>query len=294
MPENQDQRTPALAFSQRYGYAPLPAPMTLGEISPDLRRQIWNAVSRWSDDVRFFNEFAIEVLGDYAKKCEDEIPHDGAYKMIKTAIIEHDFNKVLDLIEIMINYHRGTKEQARLGQRIKELFEENAAAYRLDVSQSPFQFFPCASQEEGDAVEQAVETLHTVGMSPAAQHLREAATHIRDQRYGDSIAHSIRAVESVARRIAPKNSANLKQALSSLREAGVLKHKALEEALNKLYGYASDEQGIRHALLDKDAPDVGLDEAVFMFGACASFAAYLTNKRRQVDHGQKKAPAGNA
>ena len=42
------------------------------------------------------------------------------------------------------------------------------------------------------------------------------------------------------------------------------------------YGYTNDEQGIRHALLNKDAAEVGLDEALFMFGACASL------KRRKI------------
>ena len=51
------------------------------------------------------------------------------------------------------------------------------------------------------------------------------------------------------------------------------------------YGYTNDEQGIRHALTGQGAADVGLDEAMFMFGACASFAAYLTSKHRQAGQG---------
>ena len=43
----------------------------------------------------------------------------------------------------------------------------------------------------------------------------------------------------------------------------------------KLYAYTSDEQGIRHALLDQPDPRVAQNEAVFMLGACASFASYL-------------------
>ena len=54
-----------------------------------------------------------------------------------------------------------------------------------------------------------------------------------------------------------------------------------QHCFSQRYGYTNDEQGIRHALLDRDAADVGLDEALFMFGACASFAAYLTQKHRQ-------------
>ena len=90
-------------------------------------------------------------------------------------------------------------------------------------------------------------------------------------------------MESVARVIDPKTSQTLGPALDSLEKAGLLKHPALKGAFDKLYGYASDEQGIRHALLDRDAADVGLDEAVFMFGACASFAAYLADKHRQAE-----------
>ena len=93
----------------------------------------------------------------------------------------------------------------------------------------------------------------------------------------------IHAVESVARVIDPKASKKLSLALDSLETAGLLNHPALKKAFNNLYGYTSDEEGIRHALLKRDAADVGLDEAVFMFGTCASFAAYLVNKHQKAN-----------
>jgi len=58
-------------------------------------------------------------------------------------------------------------------------------------------------------------------------------------------------------------------------------HPALKEAFIKLYGYTCDEPGIRHALLDRETARVGIDEAVFMFGACASFASYLRRKHKR-------------
>ena len=118
-------------------------------------------------------------------------------------------------------------------------------------------------------------------MDGSATHLRQAAEHINAGQYADSIADSIHAVESVARTIDPGSGKTLGPALRSLERAGVLKHPALREAFEKLYGYTNDEEGVRHALLEKGSADVGLDEAVFMFGACASFAAYLTGKHRQ-------------
>ena len=63
----------------------------------------------------------------------------------------------------------------------------------------------------------------------------------------------------------------------SIERQGTL-HVTLKKAFSKLYGYTSSQQGIRHALLDREISDVGLDEAVFMLGACASFASYLWRK----------------
>ena len=140
---------------------------------------------------------------------------------------------------------------------------------------------PRISREAGEATRQAIETLNAGSTDGAATHLRQATEHINSGQHADSIADSIHAVESVACTIDQKANKTLGPALDSLEKAGVLKHPALKEAFKKLYGYTSDEEGIRHALLDKDAADVGLNEAIFMFGACASFAAYLTEKHRQ-------------
>ena len=137
-------------------------------------------------------------------------------------------------------------------------------------------------------MQQAIKKIRESGMEGASTHLHQAAEHIKARQYGDSIADSIHAVVSVACVIAQKENASLGQALDSLEKANLLKHPALKNAFKKLYGYTSDEPGIRHALFDKDAPNVGLDEAVFMFGACASFAAYLVNKHRQMQQTSQK------
>ena len=70
---------------------------------------------------------------------------------------------------------------------------------------------------------------------------------------------------------------NLKPALASINDRGGL-HPALGDAFIKLYGYTSEEPGVRHPLLDSQKAKVGMDEAVFMLGACASFASYLWRK----------------
>lgn len=92
---------------------------------------------------------------------------------------------------------------------------------------------------------------------------------------------SIHAVESVARVLSNKSRSSLGPALDKLaKEAGL--HPSFKQGLLKLYGYTSDESGIRHSLLDKPSR-VGAAEAQFMIGACAAFISYMLAKGRESD-----------
>ena len=196
---------------------------------------------------------------------------------------DSEYYEVLSFAEFIMRHETcpGT-----LCDEIKSAFEQVPMAYYVqDVNGLPT-VIPRFSDESGESIQQAIKSIEEAGMEGAATHLRDAAKHINNQQYSDSIADSVHAVESVARLISPKKANTLRPALDSLENAGVIKHNVLKIAFSKLYDYTSDEQGIRHALLDKDSPDVGLDEAMFMFGACASFAAYLVNKHQQLKQQQ--------
>ena len=282
-----------LNFSQRHGYEPLPKPMQLEEISEGLRREIGNRIrllllnqSSSSTYGRYFkNEtkrYIEKVLGKFTQNFESEVStrYEDVAKTFEFAIKQGQFNQVLDLLEIMI---AELSVEGGFATDIKDLFDKHAAAYWLDTSKKPFQFVPCASKHQGDATQQAIETLHSAGLDGAVTHLRQAVEHINAGQFADSIADSIHAVESVARMINPQSKQTLGPALSSLEKAGVLKNKDLKEAMEKLYHYTNTEQGIRHALTNQNVADVSLADAIFMFGACASFAAYLTSLHQQTN-----------
>jgi thiaminase len=84
-------------------------------------------------------------------------------------------------------------------------------------------------------------------------------------------------VESVSRTLDP--SADLSKALARL-EQKISIHAAMKKGFTSLYGYASDENGIRHALLEAGEAKVDEADALFMIGACAAFVSYLLNKAR--------------
>ena len=309
MAVNRDTSADHLTFSQRHGYELLPEPMRLEQISDDLRREIWNITWEFFRGIIISNNmgmrsepcFSVDVsqhieviLGKLLKKPEDEIDTspEAVLSQFKTIIIKHPFNEVFDFFEYFFNDIiigiSPIPDRKLLGYRdyISILLDEHAAAYRLDTSKRPFQFIPRSSKEEGEAVQKAIETIQEEGMDNASNYLRKAADKINKRQFSEAVRDSIDAVESVARCIAPKSS-TLGGALKSLAKNGLLSNNELKAGFEKLYAYTNSAAGIRHPTVLKDSSDVGLDEAVFMFGACASFAAYLVSKHRQQAEGRE-------
>ena len=293
MTNDHDDLPDHLTFSQRYGYEPLPEPMKLEEISDDLRREIWNTIREFLLEKRsgtinyyFSHDEArmIErVTGKLLRIAEDKVPtnYDKVMSDFERACFSLSFNKLLEFLEAFMSDREVGKGFA---ERIRYLFEIHGAAYWLDSARGSYRFAPSANKEQAQATRQAVETVEQSDVAPgAATHLRQAVEHLNAGRYADSIRDSIHAVESVACKIDPGASNTLGPALDSLERAGLLNHRALKSAFDRLYGYTSDEEGIRHALLEREAAGVDVDDALFMYGACASFAAYLVNKHRKAN-----------
>ena len=305
-----------LTFSQREDKVPLPEPMQLEHIPQRFRQLVWQVIdgeireSSWGyygpnysnyyydcrdiDRVSFSIEqhlgsivrsYKFDVLDTLHDEIEEYGPIESA-KFFKGLITGGNYHEVLTLIEFVLRHQYCSKN---LRKALIAVFDNAPVAYFVKKVTGRFTIMPRMSKESGEATQQAIQVIQDAGMRGAATHLSQATEHINTQQFADSIADSIHAVESVARQIAPKSRA-LSPALDSLKKAGLIKHPALKKAFSELYGYTSDEQGIRHALLNKDSAEVGVDEAVFMFGACASFAAYLVNKHRQMqgqeDRGQ--------
>ena len=136
---------------------------------------------------------------------------------------------------------------------------------------------PAVTPKEGAIIVESLQSLRQAGLDGSAAHVRKASEFINEGDWAGSVRESIHAVESVARQLDPEAAQTLGPALKSIERRGAL-HPALKKAFDKLYGYTNKEQGIRHAHLGQMDERVGQDEAVFMLGACASFASYLWRK----------------
>ena len=279
-----------ISFSQAQGYEEIPGPLKLEELPENARTGIWNvffasmkqvlrSVNRvrsrrivrlgdeWHDVLRamhtdFHNLPLDEWIADFEHN-RSELRH-----YIET----QPFNKVFDLIQFALRHPKCPRGFIK---DIRNTFAECRLAYTIDAG-PPATVLPAVTPEEGDALVESLQALRDAAMGGSATHLRKAAEHVNTGDWADSVRESTHAVESVARTLDPA-ATTLKPALAALEKRSAL-HPALKGAFSKLYGYTSDEQGVRHALLDQPQAKVGRDEAVFMLGACASFASYLWRK----------------
>ena len=76
----------------------------------------------------------------------------------------------------------------------------------------------------------------------------------------------------MARIVSNDLKATLRDALSAIEKGGTL-HSALKEGFLKLYGYTSDEGGIRHAMLEE--PNLNAADARYFLLSCTTFTNYL-------------------
>ena len=274
------------SFSESQGYESLPRQLHLEELSEEARVQLWNVLvlpsmhefdSSYTHPWReiftyiysnFLNRLLTSEILEYAdvQRLYDQ--------PIREFILKKPFNKVFDLLLAIMRHEKCPKSAI---SQLAEVFQDCRLAYVLDKGPPPT-IYPATTPEEGSAVVDSLKQLRSTGLGAPRQHLQLAAENINKQDWAGSVRESIHAVESVARQIAPR-AKTLGEALRVLEKEHLLVHTALRDGFSKIYGYTNDEQGIRHALLESDKSNVGQEEAVFMLGACASFASYLSRKQ---------------
>ena len=281
------KRRQNLTFSQGAGLAELPRPLNLEEMPWTFRLMVWEYVHA---SIKQGHTYPYICLADPWRaivsdlwKTHFENPHDTFSDSLvefvrqwRKIILHGPFYEVFDLLTALLRHPECPPD---LKEQVGLCLQKHQMAYYLDTSGPPT-FMPQSSPQEGEAVRAAMSVLAESGMDGARAHLQKAAEMINGEQFADAIRESIHAVESVAKIVSEKADATLGDAIKELQGRGL--HSALGEGFKKLYGYTSNEKGIRHALLEKNGANAGQAEALFMFGACALFCGYLCRKRSEM------------
>ena len=124
--------------------------------------------------------------------------------------------------------------------------------------------------------ENALEEIEKASVESPAGGVREhisaaARSYSKDPPdYRNSIKESISAVESATYFVLGKKFGGLREPLNAIAEKYEL-HPAMRQGFEKLYGYTSDSDGIRHAILDE--PKISQSEARYMLLVTCLFRA---------------------
>jgi hypothetical protein len=272
-----------LTFEQAEGAEPLPAQLKLKELSPEFRAIAWAIVLESIDESREHDSFGTSVAGRWQSILRERhifrlhLPADEFDRSYKTVVqglkplfMAGDYTKVLGFLQFAI---RHPSCPYRFEDYIDGALANARAAYRV-VEKT---IVPIASAAELETIKRALVDLAVSEFRGARTHLHLAAEALTGGDYPGSIRESIHSVESVVRVLEP--SGDFSKALATL-ESKIAIHGALKKGFAAIYGFTSDEKGIRHPLLDDPTAKVDETDALFMIGACAAFVSYLINKAR--------------
>ena len=256
------------------------------EVDQSLRNCLWSALHKhvWSQRFERRNATsmskAVESLADflwteYFKLSIDErLPLDTQFQgrdtfvdWIKRRFMSSEWFKVYDILECVLEF-KYSELFGGLQASLNSCLEKENAAYRIIDGRT----VPITHEVEIVSVETAIaESEDTV-----AYHISEAIKSLSNRKSPDlrnSIKESISAVEAEIKVRCGKDWNGTFSSARKYLSDQIIGHSAFLRGMENLYGFTSDDQGIRHSLTDK--PNLTKDDAAYFLVICSAFVNYL-------------------
>jgi AbiJ N-terminal domain 4 len=279
-------------FSERKGLKPVRETLQVDSVDPGLRNRLWSALSAlecfespmppgtmYGDALGYPPGNPTQVIflalwDRYFRRPLDTVPDSflAARQQLRKYFFGCEWFEVYDLLEFVAQAVTARRDRDQLVGLCNGILEEEHSGYRFVGGV----ITEITREEEVAAVEEALA--YPGKLRPVAAHLDQALRLLADKKKPDfrnSIKESVSAVEAVCRLITGDQKATLGQALKKI-EGRVPLHAALGQSFDRLYGYTSDADGIRHALLEESS--LTFDDAKFMLVSCSAFVNYLVAK----------------
>lgn len=273
-----------MRFSERMGLKPIRLELQKDSMDTALRASLWSGLLLTSLDLANGSKSAADrIIGfteslylEFFKWPIDKVPEYGyrAVEVLRKWFFDASWSEVYDFVEhcLLIERRQGNfgRERAKqLTDLSNKFLIKELSAYRIVAGQ----IVPLTNESEIQSVNEAVERKGK--FASASDHIQAAIRLYSDRNspdYRNSVKESISAVESVVRVISGSEKATLGDALKIVDKAHSL-HSALKEGLLKIYGYTSDESGIRHSMIEESSVD--RTDAYFMLISCSAFCNFL-------------------
>jgi hypothetical protein len=274
-------------FSQRIGKTPIKDKLQVESLDEETRWRLWNVIihahpmmqDSLTPDIGefrrrrydFFHNIWHNLLREDVSGISSNLNE--AAEFLHRKCETWEWYEVFDFVEFF-----GDDARYRFADRVREVcntvFTEEVVGYRFVGKQ----ITPITSAVEVEQIEQALKETATEPLGSVRQHLEAALAKFADRKapdYRNSIKEAISAVEALSSLIVGKPT-TLGDALKRVKEKVGL-HPALQKAFSAIYGWTSDEGGIRHALTDESLR-CEAEDAQYMLVSCSAFVSYLLVK----------------
>lgn len=279
-----------MKFSERYGYKSVRDIVQIDSVDEPLRNSLWSLLKIYAWDrvhasTGMYGGYYLSSHGNkniatlchrlwlnYFKKPLDKLDDDWTkvHGQLRRHFFEGEWYEVYDFIEFIANNYDEYQFRDRFIEACNRALEREISAYRfVDGLISRI-----TEQQEVDEIETALSEAR----GPVQTHLRRALELLSSRDapdYRNSIKESISAVESLVALVLGAEKGTLGQLIKRLEDEIGL-HPALKTAFSSLYGYTSDEGGIRHALLE--AESIRFEDAKFFLVVCSAFINFVRAK----------------
>ncbi len=271
-----------MLFSERYGYKKVQM-LKKDEMPDSLRNRIWNffyqAIFRDVENDQFKLYHRLEhnftrVLWDSFFKgnlCDfDRANSYGKVQFIKNAFFKLPWNEIYDFIDFFYEHYDLAVYESKSLASLNDIFKQEKAPYCIINCQ----VVPLMSDEEVAEIEKALNVPDKYKYKSVSDHLSKALelfSRRPEPDYKNSIKESISAVESLVQIVLGENG-TLGKLIDRLNI-----HPAMKEGFKRLYGWTSDNSGIRHGEYGESFPCEEA-EARYMLITCSAFVNYAIMK----------------
>lgn len=266
-------------FSQRYGFSPARLDLQIESMDRPLRVALWSwfhgdiLTRAYMESWSLGGEVIAGTWTDVLLLPLDELPRYlvPTSEVYKQAFLDGPWYIVVDILEAALQELDDEDES----EAVNELLESHRAGYRFVGGE----MVRITSELEIEAVNLAVEA-RIDGLDPARKHLSRAIELFSERPtpdYRNTIKEAISAAESAACTVMGVR--NFDAAVKKMVTERTL-HPAMQRAMSALFGYSSDEQGVRHGFTSAE-DRVDYAEALFVLVTCSAFLSYIAEHLRQ-------------
>lgn len=268
-------------FSEREGFVKIRDEIQIESMDEGIRNSFWNILLHvYKKYPTLFIEIFTKMWINLFKEPIDAISTNSSKRLtiLRQYFFTADWYIVYDIIEFFA---------INIRYSFQSTFIDDCN-YVLNRELSGWRFigtYISRITEEQEIVEIEEALALEKPFKPVSNHVNEALKLFSDKgssNYANVIKESISAVEAMCKIIMKDKNARLGQVLKILQDKINLRS-ALSKAYDNIFGYTSDADGIRYALLE--GSNLDFEDAKFMLVSCSAFVNYLKVKMSKVGIG---------